>query len=217
MAGPGPAGRSTAWATAVRRGQGRTGRHRTGRHRTGRHRAPDRRMAHLTPDRQAPTPHRMAGPCPIPGPGRIAGRPALSTGCRTGAGCRRTRIAFTGRRDPACREGRRGGTTGRVRSPPRTRTLEAGAARARRRACRRPAAPFRVGQFPAAPCLAGQAARFPEGRLMEGRSLTAAREHLRYPGFPGPRGRASTRPPGRASRFPTPASGSARRRNRRDR
>ncbi len=126
---------------------------------TARRRAPRRPCRTAAP--------RTAAPCPgaaRPRAGRsMAGRSTAgrstaglpmagrcqvgSTGCRTGAGCRRARTALTGRRDPPRRAGHLGGTTGRVRLP-RIRTSTAGAGRllrrgGRRRAGRRQAAPFR--------------------------------------------------------------------------
>jgi hypothetical protein len=141
-------------------------------------------------------PHLMALPCPMAGQ-----YPAHSIGCRTGAGCRRAQTGSTGRRGPAHRAGPRVGTMGRVR-PPKTHTPTVGAARSRRRAHRRRAAP-------------GPQDR-PQARLTEVRSPTVPpghRGYLGHPGYPGHLGYpglrrcASTRPPGRASVLLTAASG----------
>ena len=147
----------------------------------------------------------MAFPCPTAGrptAGRdLAGRP----GCRTGAGCRRTRTALTGRQGPARRAGHRVGTTGRVR-PPRTRTPTAGAARPRRQVPR--------SRVPRCLAVAGLEDR-PQARLTWVRSPTAPLGHLGHPGFLGLRRCASTRPQRRASMLPTAASGSRHHRGRR--
>ena len=162
---------------------------------------------------------RTASPCPA-APCPVAGRPRAgrsmagrrttgrsmagrcqvgSTGCRTGAGCRRARTAFTDRRDPPRRAGHQGGTTVLVR-PRRIRTPIAGAGRLRRRAGRCQAAPFR------------------QDRLLVRRTGVRSPPPLpRYPGYLGLRRRASTRRPDRASMLLTAGIGSARRPNHRGR
>ena len=173
-------------------------------------------VPHGGPPNGGPCP---AAPCPVAARSRagrsmagrrttgrsMAGRCQVgSTGCRTGAGCRRARTAFTGRRDPPHRAGHQAGTTGRVRLRG-IRTPIAGAGRLRRRACRRRAC-------------RRQAAPFRQDRFLVRRSGVRSPPPLpRYPGYLGLRRRASTRRPDRASMLLTAGSGSARRPNRRGR
>lgn len=218
--------------TPVRRMVGRRAAGRTREHRTA------RRMPGLRPAAPCPT----ASACPMRGRPAADRVPPASTGCLTGAECRRTRTASTGRLDPACREGRRVGTMGRARLP-RTHTPETGAARARCRARRRPATAQAVPspaalavtalvpRFPAVrflavrflAALAGtvQAVRFLVPRLPEDR-LRGRRTEFRRPTevrgdpvLPGPRRCASIRRPDRATKVLTAGSGSARCRSRR--
>jgi hypothetical protein len=120
--------------------------------------------------------------------GPMAGWGRAGTGCRTGAGWRRGRIACTGRRDRARRAAPRVGTMGRGRRS-RITTRTAGAGRARRhQGATRPVGPVRAGPVPG----------YRPGRA----------------GQPGLRRRVSTCPPGRASRHPTAVTGLARRRSR---
>ena len=155
---------------------------------------------------------RRAPPCQTAPRCPVAGRyPAGSPGCRTGAGCRRTRTALTGRLGPAHRAGHRVDTTGRARPPP-TRTPTVGAARTRRQAHHRP--------VPSCQAVQGPEDR-PRVRLTGVRSPITHRgylgklAYLGYLGNLGLRRCVSTRPRGRASTRLTAASGSGHRRGRR--
>ena len=185
--------------------------------------------------------HTTAGPTPEVPAGLTGGRGPAGTGCRTGAGCRRERIACTGRRDRARRAAPRAGTTG-PGPPSRITTPTAGASRTRRRrGLTLPAVPagavlarsvlvraelVRAELVQAGLVRAGlvQAGRVPgdrpRGRRTGHRHRTGlpARPGSRAlrgrPGWLGFRRCASTRPPGRASRRPTAVTGPARLRNR---
>jgi len=144
---------------------------------------------------------RMAVLCLTAGHPTAGRYPTVSTGCRTGVGCHRTRTAYTGHRGLARRAGHRAATTGRVRPSP-TRTPTAGAARRRHQAHRRQARH-------------SQAARGLEHRPQV--RLTGVRSPLAPRGYPGYLGNLgylglrrceSTRPRGRASMVLTAASGS---------
>ncbi len=144
---------------------------------------------------------RMAVLCLTAGHPTAGRHPTVSTGCRTGVGCHRTRTAYTGHRGLARRAGHRAATTGRVRPSP-TRTPTAGAARRRHRAHRRRARHCQAAQ--------GLEHR-PQVRLTGVRSPIAPRGYLGYLGNLGLRRCGSTRPCGRASMVLTAASDSGHR------
>ena len=151
---------------------------------------------------------RMAAPC-LMGRSTADRDPADSPGCRTGAGCRRTRTALAGRRVPARRAGPQAVTTGQVR-PSRIGTPTAGAARRlahRRLAHRCQAHRCQAHRCQAAPGLEDR----PQVRLTGVRSPTTPQEYLGYLGY---RRCASSRPQVRASTLLTAASGSGHRRGR---
>ncbi len=144
---------------------------------------------------------RMAVPCLTAGHPTAGRHPTVSTGCRTGVGCHRTRSAYTGHQDLARRAGHRAATTGRVQPSP-TRTPTGGAARRRHRAHRRQARH----------CQAAQGLQHrPQVRLTGVRSPITPRGYPGYLGnlgYLGLRRCGSTRPLGRASMVLTAASGS---------
>ena len=144
---------------------------------------------------------RMAVLCLTAGHPTAGRYPTVSTGCRTGVGCHRTRTACTGHRGLARRAGQRAAITGRVRLST-TRTPTAGAARRRHRAHRRQARHCQAAR--------GLEHR-PLVRLTGVRSPIAPREYPGYLGnlgYLGLRRCGSTRPRGRASMVLTAASGS---------